>query len=192
MVTKTELVKRELAKNPNPTPQQIKEIAERVAKQHESGKCSKALVHKCLRKMPKPEPTGLPAPVEPVVTIKEEGEREVPEVGEVEEAEVVEEAEPVETLERRLEEGILTENDLTYVWQSVNSLFPEKHQRPDRSMELLGKLWMKPANRLIEKYSTENVDLYLAVGGTAIVFLPSIVAMIRERRKRPKPPKKEE
>ena len=191
MPTKTELVKAELAKNPNPTPQEIKEIAERVAKQHESGKCSKALVHKCLRKMPKIEPTGLPEPVEPVVRVEEEAEREVPEIREVEEAEVVEEAEPRE-IERRLEVGMLTENDLTYVWQSVNSLFPEKHQRPERSMELLGKLWMKPANRLVEKYSTENVDLYLAVGGTAIVFLPSIVGMIRERRKKPKPQEKVE
>lgn len=185
MVTKTELVKAELAKNPNPTPKEIKEIAKACD-------CSKALVHKCLRKMPKIEPTGLPEPVEPVVTVKEEAEREVPEITEVEEVEVVEKPEPVREIERRLEEGMLTENDLTYVWQSVNSLFPEKHQRPERSMELLGKLWMKPANRLVEKYSTENVDLYLAVGGTAIVFLPSVVGMIRERRKKPKPEKKVE
>lgn len=192
MPTKTELVKEELAKNPNPTTEQIEEIAKKCD-------CSKALVYKCLRKMPKPIPVEVPTPVEPVVTVKEEAEREVPtiEAEEVEKAEVVEEVkvstevEPIERLEK-IEVGMLTEEDLTYVWQSVNQLFPEKHQRPDRSMRLLGKLWMKPANRLMEKYATENIDLYLAIGGTVLVFAPSIIGMIRERRKKgPKPPKEE-
>jgi len=183
--TKTDCVKAELMKNPNPTTEQVREIATRC-------NCSKAYVYKWMRKMPQPEPSGVPEAVEPVVKVEAEAEREVPEI-EVEEApkEFKEKAEPIEKLAEKMEAGLLTEDDLTYVFQSVNQLFPVKHQRPDKSMELLGKLWVKPANRLMEKYATENIDLYLAIGGTALVFAPSVVGMMREMRAK-KPEKKKE
>jgi len=167
--SKTECVKEELAKNPSPSPEEIKAIATRCG-------CKSSYVYKLLRKLPKPEPTGVPEAVEPVVKVEAEAEKEVPTI----EVEEVKEKAEVEGLAEKIEAGILTEDDLKYIWQSVNQLFPLKHQRPEKSMDLLGKLWVKPANRLMEKYATENIDLYLAIGGTALVFAPSVVGMVRE------------
>lgn len=186
MPSKTDLVKEALKKNPNPSPEEIVRMAKEID-------CSKSLVYKWLRKMPKHVEGVTPTSVEPVVTVEEEEEKEVPVIEEAEApteetipSEFVEKAIPVEKIAERLEAGMLTTEDLMYVWQSVNALFPEKHQRPDKGMEILGKLWVKPANRMIEKYAVENVDLYIAVGVTILTFAPSIIGMVRERKKKPK------
>jgi len=188
MVSKTDMVKEFLKANPNPSPQEIANKAKEVG-------CAKSLIYKVLRKMPKPaelKPAG-----EPIVSAQPEPEMEVPLIEEeVSSEEVVpeefkEKAEPLEEITAKFEAGLLTSEDLMYVWQSVNNLFPLKHQRPSKSMEILGKLWVKPANRMIEKYATENVDLYLAIGVTILTFAPSLVSMVRERRK-PEPKKESE
>lgn len=185
MSSKTDLVKEALKDNPDPSPEEIAQMAADIG-------CSKSLVYKWLRKMPKPTEVVTPTPVEPVVTVEEEGIVEVPVIEEAEVPIIEEEAvvevpsERVEGLAERLEAGMLTSEDITYVWSSVNQLFPQKYQRPDKAMQILGKLWVKPANRMIEKYAVENVDLYLAVGVTVLTFAPSLVGMVRDRRKKPK------
>ena len=190
MVTKTELVKQELAKNPNPTPKEIKEIAERVAKQHESGKCSKALVHKCLRKMPKIEPTGLPEPVEPVVTVKEEAEREVPTIEEVTpEVPKKPEEKAKEIIAEGILEGKFTKEQLTALFQAINEWLPSKYRKSQDTCKLLGSVWESPINKRIEQI--EDADLWFALFVTIVVYGNIPVQIVMERRKKPKPKKKE-
>jgi len=192
MSSKTDRVKEALeALGHEPSVEEKKAIAKNC-------QCSVALVHKVWTRMPKPELTGIPTPSETVVKVEEQPPMEVPVEEEapppIEEKvpkEFKEKALPMEELAEKLEAGLLTTEDLTYVWKSVNSLFPPQHQRPDKAMEILGKLWVKPANRLIEKYAVENIDLYLAIGVTALTFAPSVVAMVRERGKE-KPRKESE
>lgn len=186
MPSATQMVREHLkALGREPKTEEIKNIAKKV--KEKTGRGSPSLVYKVLGQMRKKgELAEAPTEaLEPVVTVSEEEAVEVPVIEEVEvpteeerkEVPVVPEGE-VEVPEI----GMLSSQDLTYIWQSVNQLFPEKHQRPDKAMNLLGKLWVKPANRLVEKYATENVDLYLALGGTALIFAPSIVGMVREKR----------
>ena len=192
MVSATQMIREHLkALGREPTTEEIKKIAKKV--KEKLGRGSTSLVYKVLRKMPRPEVVVTPAPAEAVITVKEEEEAEVPVIEEAEAPaeeegpkEFKEKAVPIEEIEAKLEAGVLTSEDLSYIWQSVNQLFPEKHQRPEKAMSLLGKLWVKPANRLVEKYATENVDLYLALGGTALVFAPSIIGMVREKREKEK------
>jgi len=182
---------------------EIREILERFGREPSSQDkkdiarqkgCSKSLVNKVWMRMQaeKPKEATPSEAREAVVKVEPEEEIEVPVIEEEKEAPLVAEGkapseeELLERVQPRLEAGLLTSEDLTYVWQSVNQLFPKQHQRPDRSMELLGKLWVKPANRMIEKYATENIDLYLAIGATVLTFAPSAIGMIRERKEKPK------
>ena len=81
--TATDVVKAELNKNPDPSPDEIKEIAEKAQK--ETGKGSKALVYKWIRRMPQ-QPKQAVEPSEPVFTVEEEPEEEIIEEPEKEEA----------------------------------------------------------------------------------------------------------
>ena len=183
MVTKTERVKEKLKDNPNPTPKQIKEIAKACD-------CSKALVHKCLRKMPKIEPTGLPEPVEPVVTVKEEAEREVPTIEEVTpEVPKKPEEKAKEILAEGIIEGKFTKEQLASFFSAINEWLPTKYRKPQETCELLGAVWESPINKRIEQI--EDVDLWFAIGVTIVVYGSIPAQYIMERRKKPKPKKTE-
>ena len=183
MPTKTELVKQELAKNPNPTPKEIKEIAKACD-------CSKALVHKCLRKMPKIEPTGLPEPVEPVVKVEEEAEREVPTIEEVTpEVPQKPEQKAKDILAEGIIEGKFTKEQLASFFSAINEWLPTKYRKPQETCELLGAVWESPINKRIEQI--EDVDLWFAIGVTIVVYGSIPARYIMERRKKPKPKKEE-
>lgn len=122
----------------------------------------------------------------PSVTSEKEGEVTkvislIPPSAEKKKLEELEEKETVEA--EALAEGLISSEDLKGFFQSINMLFPAKYRRPPESMGILGKLWAKPANRMIEKYSEENFDLYLAGLATVTTFAPSFAEMIRDRNK---------
>lgn len=79
--------------------------------------------------------------------------------------------------------GFLTAQDLKCVFESINMLIPEDYRRPKEAMQILGNVWEKPLNRLTEKYLDENVDLYIAIMVTIVVFAPAPVTYIRNRKK---------
>jgi len=118
----------------------------------------------------------LEAGATPTIEVTEEPVTVPPELTEIT-------TEPGKLPEILAKEEALSNEDLTYVWKSVNELFG-KHKRPDKSMELLGKVWVRPCNRLMEKYIDENSDLYLALGVTALTFSPSVISMTKERKEK--------
>lgn len=97
------------------------------------------------------------------------------------------------TITRKLMAGaMLDPEDLEMVWTAVNDLFPEKHQRPEKSMKLLGKIWYKPTNRILQQYLDENVDLYLAIGVTLLVFGKPLYNVVKDMTSKKEEPKREE
>lgn len=87
--------------------------------------------------------------------------------------------------------GMITAQDLKYVFQSVNSIIPENYRRPQEAMQILGNVWEKPLNRIMEKYLDENIDLYVAIIVTIVIFAPAPVKYMREKTKE-KPKQKQE
>jgi len=124
-------------------------------------------------------------------------EKPTPTPTEAKKPEVVITAEPVvippelkEKIAVEVKKGFLTEEEITSIFQSINDILPKKYQRPKESMKLLGKVWEKPLNRLVEKYLDENVDLYVAIIVTVIVFSPSVKDYIADKRKEAEEAKK--
>ena len=111
MVSATELVKKALEKNPNPTTEEIKKIAEKV--KEKTGRGSPSLVYKWLKKMPA-ERRMAERPAEPVVRVDEEPEEIVEEPVEEPEFEVPEEfieKEKAEEVPVEAEEEIVIEEE---------------------------------------------------------------------------------
>lgn len=144
--------------------------------------CSKAYAYKAVKfvEQEKQKAKVAPSKVE-VETV------EAP-VIEVEPAPTPTEKKPPQVVLHALE-GELSAEDMTYVWESINELFPEQYQRPEKAMRLLGKVWVKPVNRYIKDIAMENADLYIAIVVTLITFAPSIKGALQEALKgRRKPP----
>lgn len=119
-----------------------------------------------------------------------EGETVTPDVRvESVEAEEIPEAEvltPEGIASQAMAKGFFDEDDIFSLFDSVNSLFPEKYRRDEKATRAVSKAWVKPFNRLLEKYADENVDLYIAVAVTVMYFAPSAVSMMRDRMAKPK------
>ena len=79
-----------------------------------------------------------------------------------------------------IEKGEWNEEDLFSLFDSVNMLFPERHRRDDKATRVVAKAWVKPFNRMMEKYV--DADLYIALAVTAMYFAPPIIGMVRERQ----------
>lgn len=88
-----------------------------------------------------------------------------------------------EGVKKALLEGQLDPEDITSVFQAVNQLFPEKHQRPDKAMMVLGKLWYRPANKILEEYSDKNPLLVIAILMTLVTFAPNLKGVFDDWRK---------
>jgi len=125
------------------------------------------------------EPTEQPIEIEPTPPVIPPPEL-TEELGEVAPA-----------ITKAVKEGILTQQQITSIFQSVNELLPPKYQRPKKSMELLGSVWEKPLNRMMEKYIDENIDLYVAVIVTIVIFAPVPIQYARDRAKKKKVKKPE-
>lgn len=91
--------------------------------------------------------------------------------------------EPLTKISGALMTGVFTTDDTTALIEAVNGLFPAKHQRTDKQIALVGKVWNRPLNRILEKYLDENVDLYLAVVVTVLVFAPSLYGVVKDYQK---------
>jgi len=88
-----------------------------------------------------------------------------------------------EGVKKALLEGELSPEDISSVFQAVNQMFPENHQRPDKAMIVLGKLWYRPANKILEEYSDKNPLLVIAVIMTLVTFAPNIKGVFDDWRK---------
>lgn len=85
-------------------------------------------------------------------------------------------------------EGFIKSKQITQLFQSVNLMIPAKYRRPQESMELLGDMWYKPLNRILEKYANKNYDIIIASITTVIIFAPVPVEMMQDRAEKPKQP----
>lgn len=153
--------------------------------------CSRSTAYNAVKVAEKEKAKGK---AEPSRVKVEEVKKEVPEI---KEAPTVEEAEPPKPLEKvagKLIAGaILDPEDLEYGLSLINELFPEKHQRPQKSMRFLGKIWYKPANRILQEYMEQNVDLYFAGIMTVLAFAPAIYGTVKDLTgKKTKKKKREE
>jgi len=83
-------------------------------------------------------------------------------------------------------EAAIKAKDIEALFASVNQLLPPEYQRPKESMALLGKVWEAPLNRMMEKYVDQNIDIYIALITTIIIFAPAPIKYIRERQKKEK------
>lgn len=119
-----------------------------------------------------------------------EGETVTPSVKvESVEAEEIPEAEvltPEGIASQAIAKGFFDENDIFSLFDGVNSLFPEKFRRDEKATRAVSKAWVKPFNRLLDKYADENVDLYIALAVTIMYFAPCAVGMVRDRMSKPK------
>ena len=88
-------------------------------------------------------------------------------------------------------EGELSPEDITSVFQAVNQLFAEKNQRPEKAMSVLGKLWYRPANKILEEYSDKNPLLVIAIIMTLVTFAPNIKGTFDDYKKSKEKPKQE-
>jgi len=79
-----------------------------------------------------------------------------------------------------IEKGEWNEEDIFSLFDSINMLFPERHRRDDKATRAVAKAWVKPFNRMMEKYA--DADLYIALAVTAMYFAPPIISMVRERQ----------
>lgn len=147
--------------------------------------CSKSTAYNAVKKADREKEKGTAK--KPDVKV-EEVLKEVPQI-----EEATEPAKPLETVSAKLITGaILDPEDLEYLFRALNDLFPDNIQRPDKSMKLLGKVWFKPANRILQEYMEQNVDIYFAGIVTVIVFAPSLYALLKGKFGKKKPEKKEE
>ena len=154
--------------------------------------CSKSTAYNAFNKIEKEKQKG--EALKPEVKVEEIKK----EVLEIEEPPTVEEAEPaqpsMEGIGAKLITGaILDPEDLEYGLSLINELFPEKHKRPQKSMRFLGKIWYKPANRILQQYMEENIDVYFAGIFTVIAFAPAIYGTLKDLTgKKTKKKKREE
>jgi hypothetical protein len=114
---------------------------------------------------------------------------------EIEKAEVIPQAEPIpltpeEAVKEAISEGEWTEDNLYGLINMVDALFPEDCRHTEQQNRALAKAWVKPFNRLLEKYMEKNADLYIALVVSALWVLPSVAKIVAKRRK-PKEPTKE-
>ena len=152
--------------------------------------CSKSTAYNAVKKAEKEKAKG--KALKPEVKV-EEVKTEVPQIEEPPTVGEPEPAEPSERLAAKLMVGaILDPEDLEYGFHLINDLFPKEFQRPDKSMKFLGKLWYKPANRILQEYMEQNVDIYVAGIFTVIAFAPSIYGVLKTKMKKPKKKKPEE
>ena len=108
--------------------------------------------------------------VTPTVTVETAKAEEIPLTPEEQAEGIVTEA---------IEKGEWNEEDLFSLFDSVNMLFPERHRRDDKATRAVAKAWVKPFNRMMEKYA--DADLYIALAVTAMYFAPPIISIVRER-----------
>ena len=97
-----------------------------------------------------------------------------------------------EGVKKVLMEGELSPDDITSVFQAVNQLFAEKNQRPEKAMAVLGKLWYRPANKILEEYSDKNPLLVIAIIMTLVTFAPNIKGTFDDYKKSKEKPKQTE
>jgi hypothetical protein len=88
-----------------------------------------------------------------------------------------------EGVKKALLEGELSPEDISSVFQALNQMFPIQHQRPDKAMMVLGKLWYRPANKILEEYSDKNPLLVIAVLMTFVTFAPNIKGVFDDWKK---------
>jgi len=90
--------------------------------------------------------------------------------------------EAIETHREELE-GFLDAGDIGGFFSSMNDLLPNKYQRPPKAFDTIGKMGVKPLNRLLSKYGAENFDVMIFLGVLIIEFpLPVIVNVVKDRR----------
>lgn len=80
-------------------------------------------------------------------------------------------------------EAALKAKDIEGVFQGINELLPQQYKRTKGQISLLGNVWEKPLNRMMEKYVDENVDLYIAIIVTILVFAPVPIQYARDKQK---------
>jgi len=85
---------------------------------------------------------------------------------------------------------LFTWEDCSYIFEGINQLIPEKRQPSEKSTQLLGKLWYKPINNLIEKYSDQNPLLVIAALITITIYAPSVIGSVQDWRKEKEKQKK--
>jgi len=91
---------------------------------------------------------------------------------------------PTVAISERIKAGMLEGEDIEYIFQAVNEMLPTKYKRPEKAIKVLGKVWEAPLNRLLAKYLDENIDLWVALIVTIVVFAPVPVQYVRDRKEK--------
>lgn len=99
-------------------------------------------------------------PVEPFVTVEKGAE--APTVTPKAKAKAEEGMKLEQEIAKVLAKGMLTKDQLTAVFSMVNELILNGYHSKE-SCALMAGVWFAPINRLMAKYSQENVDLYIAI-----------------------------
>jgi len=160
------------------------------AKIKEEVPCSRTLAHNAITWVKRQRKGEVPQ--EPKVTIEDEEKKEPQFMEEPQAIEEIGKEEMPPVAEHLISEGEMSAEDLEYVFGALNQVFPEKHQRPDKAMRILGKLWYRPFNKMWSKLTEQNPMLAVAIVVTVITFLPSFIGVISDWRKSKKKEKKEE
>jgi hypothetical protein len=87
--------------------------------------------------------------------------------------------------------GEWTEEHVYSLISMVDSLFPEDCRHTEEQNRALSKAWVKPFNRLLQKYADQNADLYIAIVVTVLWLVPPISKIVSKRVKKPKPKEEE-
>jgi len=112
---------------------------------------------------------------------------------EVEKAEVIPTAEelpvpttPEEAVAEAVAEAEWTEENIYNLINMTDGLFPEDCRHTKEQNQALARAWLKPFNRMLQKYADQNADLYIALIVTALWLIPPVTKIIKKRQK-PKP-----
>jgi hypothetical protein len=100
------------------------------------------------------------------------------------------EAKAEEIVGEAITAGEWTEEHVYSLVSMVDCLFPEDCRHTEEQNRALARAWVKPFNRLLQKYADQNADLYIAIAVTVLWLVPPMSKLI-SKRKKPKVEEKE-
>lgn len=84
--------------------------------------------------------------------------------------------------------GLLESGELEALLSIPAEFYPDKYKPSQKTLSAVAKLGTRPINRLIEKYATENIDLYIFAMSLGLAFGVPAIRWANDSRQQREPP----
>jgi len=129
---------------------------------------------------PKQEETETKEPTESTVQIAEEPTQEEIKFAE-EQAKM-----PLGDVTKAIMAGVIKKEQIKAIFiienKMLKTVFGEECQHDTETIDLMAGLWEQPLNRIFQKYTDQNSDLYIAFGVTVYAHLPLILKLWKGKK----------